>query len=203
MKKAFIIIVLTLASILFTSCLELLSYKEKTYEVSEVWIVEQVVFRYYWNGKLKTVICSCDEQGWHYPDYSYYEFPTYAFVLYTDGHYAEYPDFLSFKEFLDDPEGHTPGLHTHSDGTSYYISGFERYKIDKSYFYSTWNGGRWDDPEEYYTIYKISSNGNKTIVLNPIDYEDGGVVMFPVNAEQIQWQCEATFKKMKYKELFN
>ena len=107
-----------------------------------------------------------------------YSIPTpYAFILYSDGKYGTLAGPEAFDEFMEDP-----GL----------ISRIA-YKIEGNQFccvvYS-WN------PDDYIPCFRILTNNNDTIVLEVITngYE---VPAIPSYADEVSYNCKATFKKRK------
>ena len=190
-KKSLYLIFISLL-FCFSSCLpEKANEAKDAPEIFEIWEAEKVVVSYH-NTSIYV-----EENDWHKPPPTYGSIMTpYAYCFYKDGRYHEFAEARYLNEFLEAPDNFTPGFHDNPDGTTYLISGLERWKMDNQFFYSTWNGGRYDAPEDYNAFYQIISQNQTQIVLRLL--KTSGIT-FPPDEENYQYT--ATFKRIKPGEI--
>ena len=155
-KPLYIVFIL---SFIITSC-DISKTKDVYYDtpkIKEVWIWDKVEYRTNWETEIYTTEEEWRDNFFYTGGGSHSFWVPYAFVFYENGYYDYLTSPFFWNQYLNDFED--------GDGTS---TQAQLWKIEDSYFYTTWSRWKAKRDDEFGKAYKVISNDNNTIVLKPI-----------------------------------
>ncbi|MBR4756048.1 MAG: hypothetical protein IK076_03820, partial [Bacteroidales bacterium] len=161
-------------------------YYFETAKVKEVWIWDRIDYRTEWEAESYTTEEEWRDNFFYVGGGSHYFVVPYAFIFYDNGYYDFFNNPSTWNQYLKDFD--------EDDGPT---TTSQFWKIEESYFYTTWSRWKAKREDEFGKAYKIISNNSSTVVLKPIY----GAINYGGLPDESYYDCwTVTLKKKKYND---